>query len=289
MNLAESQPESKRELNYHLLINALKGFGKNPSELDEVQYTEVHRRASRSFELEALVLSSPEARDLIVTDSQLQQSMEEVAGRYSSPQEFLQDLEANGLDESLFQQALHRELIFDSVMQRVSANAATVSDLDIRLFYEMHHDRFAHPEKRTARHILITVNADFAENSREAALTRIEQIAGKLQGREKRFSEFARRHSECPTAMEGGKLGDAVRGQLYAELDTALFSMEEGSVSDVIESELGFHILLCEKIHPAKRVPLSKVMDRIRDTLQERQCRNCQKAWLSNPKNSSGM
>lgn len=289
MNLAESQPERKREFNYHLLINALNGFGKNPSQLDEVQYREVHRRASRSFELESLVLSSPEARDLIVTDSQIQHAMDEVVGRYANPQEFLQDLEANGLDETLFQQALHRELIFDSVMQKVSANAATVNDLDIRLFYEMHHDRFAQPEKRTARHILITVNADFAENSREAAFARISQLAGKLHGREKRFAEIARRHSECPTAMEGGKLGDAVRGQLYPELDAALFSMEEGSVSEVIKSELGFHILWCEKIHPAKRIPLSKVADRIRETLQERQRRNCQKAWLSNLKNSTGM
>jgi peptidyl-prolyl cis-trans isomerase C len=81
--------------------------------------------------------------------------------------------------------------------------------------------------------------------------------------------------------MQGGRLGEVKRGQLYEDLDRVLFNMQEGEVSDIIESEVGLHILYCEKIKPAKRTPLSKAYPRIRDHLQERHRRNCQKAWLA--------
>ena len=106
--------------------------------------------------------------------------------------------------------SLYRELLFDSVMQRVAANSAEVNELDVHLFYEMHHDRFQTPESRVASHVLITINPDFPENTREAALARIQEVVRKLAGRANRFEEFARRYSECPSAMEGGKLGEVV-------------------------------------------------------------------------------
>ena len=111
--------------------------------------------------------------------------------------------------------------------------------------------------------------------------TRMERLAEKLSGRTNRFADFARRHSECPTAMEGGKLGEVKQGQLYPELDRALFQMAEGEISPIIETGIGFHILLCERIKPGKPIPLSKVEARIREILEQNRRRNCQKAWIA--------
>jgi peptidyl-prolyl cis-trans isomerase C len=281
MNVNGHRNSDSQEFNYHMLRNALAGFSKNLSQLDATEYKQVYRKASKTFDLESLVLGSPEAQGLIVSGQQLDRSVAEVASRYTSEAEFIRDLEENGLDETGLRQALYRELLFDSVMQKVAAKGAEVSDLDARLFYEMHHERFTSPEIRTARHILITVNPTFPENTRPAALKRIEEIAEKLDGRVNRFSEFAKRHSECPTAMEGGSLGEVKRGQLYSELDTMLFGMRENQISPVVESEMGFHLLYCEKIKPGRRTAYAKVAPRIREVLQERQRKNCQKAWLA--------
>ena len=80
--------------------------------------------------------------------------------------------------------------------------------------------------------------------------------------------------------MDAGKLGAIKRGQLFPELDSVLFSMQEGTVSDVLESEIGFHLLLCEKIVPARILPFSKAEARIKKLIDERNRRNCQKAFL---------
>jgi nitrogen fixation protein NifM len=166
-------------------------------------------------------------------------------------------------------------------MQKVAANSAAVNELDVRLFYEMHRDRFEVPERRLARHILITVNPNFPENTPVAARARMRELVEKLDRRSNRFASFAKRYSECPTALEGGLLGEVSRGQLYPELDALLFRLREQQISPIVESEMGLHILLCERIRPGRRVPLSQAAPRIREILQERQRRNCQKAWLA--------
>lgn len=281
MTLAEKQPEITPEFSYHLLRNALNAYQKNLSQLEPNEYSLVYRKAIKSYELETLVIASPEAEGLVIPEQQLDESVAAVASRYSGRDEFLDDLQSNGLDEEGLRKALYRELVFDNVMQRVAANSAEVSELDIHLFYEMHHERFQTSESRVARHLLITINPDYPENTREAAHERLRQVSDKLAGRGNRFEEFAKRYSECPSAMEGGKLGEVPRGQLYESLDAALFKMAEGEISGIVESELGFHILYCEQIKPARKVPLTKAAPRIREVLGERQRRNCQKAWLA--------
>ena len=150
----------------------------------------------------------------------------------------------------------------------------------MQLYYEMNKERFRQAETRTARHVLITINEEYPENSRENALQRIRQVAAQATGNPKQFAKLARQYSECPTAMEGGKLGTVPRGQLYPQLDTVLFNLFNGQASEPVESEIGFHVLLCEQIFPARTIALSQARPQIRALLQERAQRNCQKAWL---------
>lgn len=281
MNAIGQQNPGGSEFSYHLLRSALDQFSRNPGDLAPDQYRQVRKRADKSFQLESLVLASSEAEGLVIPQSQIDEALATVAGRYADEQEFRADLEANGLEPTGLRRALHRELLFDAVMQRVAAKGATINEIDVRLFYEMHRERFESPEIRVARHILITINPDFLENTEVAALSRMQQVAQKLGPRANRFADMARRYSECPSAMEGGKLGDIRRGSLYPELDAELFRMQEGEISPIIESEVGLHILLCEKIKPARRKPFSKAAPQVRALLEERRRRNCQKAWLS--------
>ena len=122
----------------------------------------------------------------------------------------------------------------------------------------------------------------------KGVFTRIDQKAEKLKKNPARFETMVKKYSECPTAMEGGKLGELVEGTLYPELDAELFTMQEGEISDVIETEMGFHILLCEKINKSVTVPLSRARTRIKQILQERQRNACQRAWLDKVQEEKG-
>lgn len=265
---------------YHLLRAALAGGEPGLAGLDRHRLAEIARKADKTFELESLVLGSPEALETQISNRRLEEAVSQIRGRYPDRVGFLADLAKNGLDEEVLRLALHRELIFDAVMQRVATRRPAVSAQDERLFFELHKERFKQPERRTARHILITVNEDFAENRRHAAWARIEQLAERLAGRASRFPSLARKHSECPSAMEGGRLGVVSRGQLYRSLDAVLFSLPEGTISRPVESELGFHLLWCEKIQQRRSLTFSKARKGIRQLLEDRSARSFQKAWI---------
>jgi nitrogen fixation protein NifM len=152
--------------------------------------------------------------------------------------------------------------------------------VDAELFYRLHIDRFLQPERRRVRHILVTINDSFAENDSDAARQRIEVIAARLAKEPGRFTEQALKHSECPTALQGGLLGEYPRGQLFAALDGALFRLKEGETSAILESPLGFHLLRCEAILPPGAVPFQEALPRIRRMIADQRARGIQRTWL---------
>jgi nitrogen fixation protein NifM len=267
-------------LAYLELKTAQSLFGKSPTELAEAERLRVHNLANRQYGLEARVLHAPEASDAMVPEVSLDAAFEEVRKRYAEADEFIADLARNGLDHSSFMAALERELRVEAILEKVGARATQVSEIDIDLYYHYHPDQFRWPETRRARHILITVNPEMPDNTAEVARVRIEAVAARLAKDPKRFEEQALKHSECPTAMQGGVLGDIPCGQLYPELDAALFSMQAGQLSGVLESPLGYHLILCESVTPERVLSLSQARAPIREMLEKRRKRICQQAWL---------
>lgn len=265
---------------YLALKAAQKLYSKATAALQPDEFGRVQKMAQQQHKLEARVLAAPEARDAMVPPSTVEIAMREIRGRYPSEEEFVGDLARNGLDEASFAGALERELKVEAVLEKVGTQADKVSDMDVELYYQYHPEQFRRPETRLARHVLITVNDTIAENKRDAALKRIGEIAARLAKEPQRFEEQALKHSECPTALDGGKLGDLPRGKLFPELDKALFELEAGGVSGVLESELGFHILRCDVITGASVLSLDQAKPHIRKLMGQKRKRVRQQAWV---------
>ena len=265
---------------YLALKAAHKLYGKGTAALKPDEFARVQQVAQRQHELEARALIATEARDAVVPQASLNAAMAEIRGRYQNEDDFTDELALNGLDESSFAKAMERELKVEAVLEKVGTRAEKINDVDVELYYRYHPDQFRRPETRLARHILVTINESIAENTRTAARKRIDAIAARLSKDPARFEEQALKHSECPTALDGGKLGDLPRGKLFPELDKALFELKSGEVSGVLESDLGFHILRCDAITEASVLTLEQAHGHIRKLLEQRRKRVCQQAWL---------
>lgn len=265
---------------YLALKAAQKLYGKAPSALQAKEFERVQAVALQQHKLETCVLTSPEARDAMVPPATLEAAMQEIRKRYDSEEEFIGDLARNGLDESGFATALERELRVEAVLEKVGTGAEKISETEVELYFQFHPEQFRRPETRKARHILITINETIPENTRAAARQRIDAIAARLIKEPQRFEEQALKHSECPTALDGGVLGDLPRGKLFPELDKTLFELKAGEMSGVLESELGFHILRCDAITAAGVLNLEQARSHIRKLMVQKRKRACQQVWL---------
>ncbi|MDD2761457.1 MAG: nitrogen fixation protein NifM, partial [Methylomonas sp.] len=194
---------------------------------------------------------------------------------------FAAALETNQLTEDSLKSALYRQCKVNTVLEKVASRAPRVDEVEIGIFYHSHPEKFRIPERRTARHILISINPDYPENTRESAKRRIDEIAETLKRKPNKFANLALKNSECPTAFNGGELGTVKAGTLYPELDAVLFALRENEISAAVETEIGFHIIQCTKIIPGETLSLKKATPKIKQLMQERSRRNCQRTWLA--------
>lgn len=281
VNTQMQPPFESPETNYAMLRVAQELFGKAPVSLSAEEYRQALQQVNRELAIGKRMLQAREAAEVMVPETVVRQALEALAKRYDSKAAFQQALEANGLDTDTLYQALHYELKVEAVLEKLMANRTAVSDAEAEIYYLQHLDKFELPETRTARHILITINDDYTENRREQAMQRITELENRLLQQGAEFSELAQRHSECPTAMQEGLLGRIKQGQLYPELDERLFAMEEGELSDIIESPVGLHLLLCEQIHQAERRRFAEVKEKLREHLEKKKRQRLLREWLA--------
>jgi peptidyl-prolyl cis-trans isomerase C len=89
-----------------------------------------------------------------------------------------------------------------------------------------------------ASHILIATDG----KSKEDALAQITEIKEKIDAGEE-FADLAREHSDCPSGRSGGDLGPFGRGMMVPEFDKASFDLDVGDLSDVVETNFGYHLI----------------------------------------------
>lgn len=242
-------------------------FSTSPERLTSEQRARVERVVTEQRRIETRILGSRQATHVVVTADAIERSVAEIAGRFASEAEFVLDLARHGMSLQDLHDEIEREQRVEAVLEMVSAKVVPVSNLEVELFYRLHFERFRTQERRTLRHILVTINEGIGDNSRAEAQARLESIRELLERFPDRFAEQALRHSECPTAMQGGLLGQVQRGQLFPALEAAAFAMRPGELSNLLESPLGIHLVRCENIQPTGIVPLATVRDRIREQM----------------------
>ena len=270
------------EMPYNRLRTALMLFGKSLAELEPDERQRVERQADKEYQIEQSILEAPEAVGVMVSAAELERALAEIRGKYPDEDAFRLSLEAVGLDEALLRQALARQCKVNTILDKVDAAAAVeIDEVEIGIYYHAHFDKFQQPERRDAYHILISINDDFPENTRAKALERIRDIAAKIARNPRQFGELAQRHSECPTSMRGGRIGQVRRGQLFPSLDEALFQLRAGQFSDVVESEMGFHLLFCNAVEPPQTLSLKKATPHIRKILTERVRESRRRSWIA--------
>ncbi|TYT75535.1 peptidylprolyl isomerase [Desulfobotulus mexicanus] len=143
-----------------------------------------------------------------------------------------------------------------------------VSEEDVRHAYEMRLANYREPERVAARHILI--KADNAEDfdavaaaEKEILVLREKILAGAG------FSDVAREFSQCPSAQDGGNLGVFPKEAMVAPFSKAAFALNEGELSEPVQTRFGWHLILVDEKLPEGVKPLELVAEGIRWELQQ--------------------
>lgn len=118
-----------------------------------------------------------------------------------------------------------------------------VTDADVKAYYDENAAKFQGNEQRQASHILIGFNGTKPEE-KAAAKAKAESILKQVKSNPKNFEKLALENSQdTGSASKGGDLGNFGRGAMVKPFEDAAFSMKVGDISDLVESEFGYHII----------------------------------------------
>ena len=165
-----------------------------------------------------------------------------------------------------------RETDDEAIMRALVEREVTVPEPDdatCRQFYENNQRRFRSPDIYEASHILFAaLPAD--GKVYELARAEAEVVLTELREHPERFAELAKTHSRCPSAEQGGNLGQITAGQTTPEFEQALFALEPGQLCEApVATRYGFHVIRLERKHAGRTLPYELVADRIADYLRE--------------------
>ena len=124
-----------------------------------------------------------------------------------------------------------------------------VTEDEIKTFYKTNSDKYQNQQQREASHILIAASKNAAPAEKAKAKAKAEELLSQIRKNPKQFEELATKYSQDPeSAKKGGELGAFGRGMMVKPFDDAVFSMKVNEISNIVESDFGYHIIKLTKI-----------------------------------------
>jgi peptidyl-prolyl cis-trans isomerase D len=119
-----------------------------------------------------------------------------------------------------------------------------VTDAEVKQYFDENASKLQADEQRQASHILIGFGVSASEKDKQAAKDKAADILAQVKASPKRFEELATKFSQDPgSATKGGDLGSFGRGAMVKPFEEAAFGMKVNDISDLVESEFGYHII----------------------------------------------
>ncbi|CAG9171797.1 SurA N-terminal domain-containing protein [Cupriavidus respiraculi] len=150
------------------------------------------------------------------------------------------------------------------------AATTSVTPEELKSYYESNIARFRTEEQRRASHILIAAPKDGPAAERQAAKDKATKLLEELRKQPNTFADVAGKQSQDPgSAEKGGDLGFMGRGALVKPFEDAMYALQDGEISNVVETDYGYHIIKLTGIKAAETQPLEAVKTELEAELRK--------------------
>ena len=255
------------------LDNAAKQIIVQTGLINKVDYTDsLIRREALELLINNTVLRQEIDHHLIeVKDEEIDRAIEQVKGTFESEVVFKKALQEENLTMKNFRENIVKDLKVQKLLeQEIVSEIEDITTEEAREYYQKNPDQFTEPTKARARHVLIKVSRDASDEEIKQAKEKADLVLQKAKAGAD-FATLARDYSEGPNAFKGGDLGFFARGEMVKSFDEAVFKLQPGQISDVVRSELGFHVIKLEEYKDPESIPFEKVEDKIKAFLTQKE------------------
>ncbi len=233
--------------------------GKTPtdSQLKEIKKTVLETLINRE-----LLFQESQKTGIHITEEVIQDQLKSVKKRFPNQEEFEKALKQMKLTENDVKSQISRAMAIRELINKQIIQNIMIPDQESRIFYDTHPEAFKQPEQVKASHILAEVKPNAEESKKSKAMEKIKKVQKQL-GEGDEFAELAKKYSDGPSKTKGGDLGYFKRGQMVKPFEDAAFALEPNQVSDIVETDFGYHLIKVLDKRPERVQPYEDVKQRI--------------------------
>lgn len=211
-----------------------------------------------------LLFDEAKRLDIPVSEEELDLRVEEMKAQAHGEAKFAEILKKRGMNIVEFRNQLKIGKRVDKLVEKVTSGIPEPTEKEIANHFAEHESEYTKGEQVRAQHILVTPKSSSADDKLEA-IAKIRAVRERLAtGAD--FANEAAAHSDCPSGKQaGGSLGWFSRGMMVKEFDDVAFDLAVGGLSDIIETQFGFHIILKNDVDAPSSPVLDEVHDQVRD------------------------
>lgn len=251
-----------------------------------------------------------EKRNIKISEKDVETELKNVMDKTGSKERFNQMLKQNGVTAAQFKKDLAEELKIQKLIDSVSI--INITDEAAHKYYNENLDKFKYPDKVRASHILISANPEqikemilskeenknlsqetidnMIKQEMENRYNKAKEIQSQVSSWPQTFAGEARANSQDPgSAQEGGDLGYFTKEQMVEPFASTAFSMKPGTISDVIQTVYGYHVIYAKDRMAAGTEPFDKIKEELKGYLANQEKIKVLNNLVNNVKNEANI
>lgn len=172
------------------------------------------------------------------------------------------------LDVDTWKEEIRSQMQIEELVNKTIASAPEATGEDVQKFYNDNPQYFEKPASVQASHILLSFEDGETDESKAEKKAKLEGFLKEIEGGAE-FADLAKEHSSCPSSAKGGDLGSFGKGQMVPPFEKAAFMMEPGQISEVVETNFGYHIIKLTAKTDAGKQPIEEAREQITQHLNQ--------------------
>lgn len=176
--------------------------------------------------------------------------------------------------ENKVKKAFQEQMVIQVFLEDQIVKKCSVSDKEVKAYYDANPKQFVSgdaPDMLRASHILIMVKDKNDAKAKAAAKAKAEKLLKLLKKDASLFEELAEKESQCPSGKANkGDLGAFKKGQMVPEFEKAVINLKDGEVSEIVETQFGYHIIRRNPLKKSSKVPFAKVEEKLKKSLKQK-------------------
>jgi peptidyl-prolyl cis-trans isomerase C len=266
--------------------------GRVPENMMGQYKQQMRRQAMEQMIIETMLAEKEKAKNITVSEEEVaEQINKQIAQQNLTVDDFKSLLKAYGVEYSEYQENMKKRALFEKLMDTEFAGKIKEPNAaEIKAYYDENaQQQFVNPEKIHAKHILIRpADGNDPNKAKLEAKTKAQELLAKIKGGAE-FETVAKESSACPSAKNGGDLGAQPKGTFVPEFEKAAYALKPGEISDVVETQFGYHIIKLVEHSDANTVSLEDAKEKIVAALGDKQKEQIVMDYIQNLKSEANV